>query len=150
MTRPSLFEAAGGAEAMHALAHAWHQRVLADPVVSHAFSHGFHPDHSARLAAYFAEQLGGPADYTGTIGDQSSVLRLHSGNGEHHEMDERALACFIDAFDDAGIPDDPALRRALSDWFAHGIGVMDSYPNSADDVPDGMAIPRWGWEGPVG
>jgi hypothetical protein len=25
---------------------------MADEVVSHAFSHGFHPEHSQRLAAY--------------------------------------------------------------------------------------------------
>ena len=34
------------------LARAWHDKVMSDEVVSHAFSHGFHPDHTARLAAY--------------------------------------------------------------------------------------------------
>jgi len=33
---------------------------MADEVVSHAFSHGFHPNHSERLAAYWAEALLGP------------------------------------------------------------------------------------------
>jgi hemoglobin len=28
---------------------------MADEIVSHAFSHGFHPQHSERLAAYGAE-----------------------------------------------------------------------------------------------
>ena len=28
---------------------------MADEVVSHAFSHGLHPEHTARLAAYWAE-----------------------------------------------------------------------------------------------
>ncbi|MCB0908550.1 MAG: oxidoreductase [Nocardioidaceae bacterium] len=148
MTRPTLYDAAGGGPAMYDLAHAWHQRVLADPVVSHAFSHGFHPDHSARLAAYFGEQLGGPATYSERIGDQSFVVRLHAGNGEHHELSQRALACFVEALDDCRIPPDPDLRQALTDWFTHGIGLMDAYPDSPDDVPDGLAIPRWGWEGP--
>ena len=79
---PSIYEAAGGRQAFLELAHAWHARCLADPIVSHAFSHGYHPQHSARLAAYWAEALGGPADYTGSMGDQTSVVRLHSGN-EH-------------------------------------------------------------------
>ncbi len=39
---------------------AWHDRVMADEIVSHAFSHGFHPQHTERLAAYWAEALGGP------------------------------------------------------------------------------------------
>jgi hemoglobin len=34
--------------------------VMADDVVGHAFSHGFHPQHVERLAAYWAEALGGP------------------------------------------------------------------------------------------
>ena len=36
----SVYEAAGGDEGVLTLAHAWHARVLADEVVSHAFSHG--------------------------------------------------------------------------------------------------------------
>jgi hemoglobin len=57
--------------------------------VSHAFSHGYHPKHSERLAAYWSEALGGPAYYTASMGNQSDVVR-NSGNGEHVEMDERA------------------------------------------------------------
>jgi hemoglobin len=49
---PTVYEAAGGASDLLLLANAWHARVMADEVVSHAFSHGFHPEHSQRLAAY--------------------------------------------------------------------------------------------------
>ncbi len=147
--RESLYDAAGGAEGVLALAHAWHVRVLADPVVAHAFEHGYRADHTERLAAYWSEQLGGPAAYTATMGDHSHVLRLHSGNGIHHEMDERAVRCFITALDDAGLSDDAALGAALTAWFRWGIGLMDSHPESADDVPDGVRMPMWSWDGPV-
>jgi hemoglobin len=146
--RESLYDAAGGAEGVLSLAHAWHERVLADPVVSHAFEHGYRADHTERLAAYWSEQLGGPATYTTTMGDQSQVLRLHSGNGEHHEMDERAVQCFVDALDDAGLADDAELRATLVAWFRWGIGLMDAHPDSADDVPDGLPLPLWTWAGP--
>src|SRR5688572_18243287 len=102
----TIYEAAGGHEAFVRLAHAWHERCLADPVVSHAFSHGFHPQHTERLAAYWAEALGGPAAYTATMGDESKVVRMHSGNGEHAEMDERAQVCFALALEDADLPDE--------------------------------------------
>lgn len=39
----TVYEAAGGADGLLRLANAWHARVMADEVVSHAFSHGFHP-----------------------------------------------------------------------------------------------------------
>jgi truncated hemoglobin YjbI len=146
----SVYDAMGGAGAVLRLARAWHARVLADEVVSHAFSHGFREDHDQRLAAYWAEQLGGPTTFTETMGDHSSVLRLHSGNGEHHEMDRRAEACFALALDDAGLPDDRRLRASLTDWFRWGVDLMDSHPDTPDDVPQALPFPRWSWDGEVG
>jgi hemoglobin len=48
----SLFVAIGGAPGVLRLAEAWHERVLADEVLSDAFSYWFHPEHTQRLAAY--------------------------------------------------------------------------------------------------
>ena len=90
-------------DGLRRLAHAWHTRVLADEVVSHAFSHGYHPQHTERLAAYWAEALGGPTTYSSRYGDETSVVRLHSGNGLHEDMDHRAIACFDQALIDAGL-----------------------------------------------
>jgi hypothetical protein len=49
--------------------------VLADDVVGHAFSHGFHPQHVERLAAYWAEALGGSSTYSDSYGDETTVVR---------------------------------------------------------------------------
>jgi hemoglobin len=144
----TVYEAAGGFDAIRRLAGAWHARVLADEVVGHAFSHGFHPDHTERLAAYWAEALGGPTAYTDSYGDETSVVRMHSGNGLHEEMDRRAIACFDQALTDAGIDADPRVRQTLHDYFAWATTTsMSRYHRSADDVPDGLRIPRWSWDG---
>lgn len=149
MHSTSLFEALGGLDGVRRLAHAWHARVLADEVVSHAFSHGFHPDHTERLAAYWSEAWGGPALYGALGGSETAVVRMHSGNGEHGDMDQRAIACFQQALDDAGVQD-PPLREALSRYFAWAThGPMAAYPRSRRDVPDGLHITRWGWQGPL-
>ena len=145
----TIYEAAGGHPAFIALAHAWHARCLADPIVSHAFSHGYHPRHSERLAAYWAEALGGPSDYTASMGNQSGVVRLHSGKGEHVEMDDRAQVCFAQALDDAGLPDDPVLRATLRAYFQWATQAMSAYPESCEKVPAGLALGRWSWDGPV-
>ncbi|MDE3156097.1 MAG: group II truncated hemoglobin [Acidobacteriota bacterium] len=147
----TLYDAAGGYDGLLRLAGAWHTRVLADEVVSHAFSHGYHPQHTERLAAYFAEALGGPAAYSSQYGNETMVVRMHSGNGVHEEMDQRAIACFDRALEDCGLARDERLRRALHDYFAWATtGPMARYHRSADDVPDGLEIPKWSWEGLVG
>jgi hemoglobin len=145
----TVFEAVGGYPSLLALAHAWHERCLADPIVSHAFSHGFHPQHTERLAAYWAEALGGPSAYTSAVGDESFVVRLHSGNGEHREMDERAETCFALALDDAGIPNEGGLHSTLEAFFHWATQRMAAYPDSANQVPDGLPLPQWSWDGPV-
>jgi hemoglobin len=143
----TVYEAAGGDEGLLRLASAWHSRVMADEVVSHAFSHGFHPEHTERLAAYWAEALGGPTTYSNTYGDETSVVRIHSGNGPHEEMDRRAIACFDQALTDVGISDS-TLRAVLHDYFAWATTTtMSRYHRSADDVPDGLRIPHWSWDG---
>jgi hemoglobin len=146
----TVYEAAGGLDGLVRLAAAWHDRVMADEIVSHAFSHGYHPDHTARLAAYWAEALGGPATYSASYGDETSVVRIHSGNGPHDEMDRRAIACFDQALADAGLAEDDRLRRVLHDYFAWATTTtMSRYHRSADDVPDELPLPHWSWDGLV-
>jgi hemoglobin len=154
----TVYEAVGGIGGLRRLAEAWHTRVMADEEVSHAFSHGYRPDHSERLAAYWAEALGGPPLYSDAYGDETSVVRIHSGNGAHEEMDRRAIACFDQALADTGLADtgladtglaaDDRLRQVLHDYFAWATTTtMARYHRSADDVPDGLVIPRWSWDG---
>jgi hemoglobin len=143
----TIYEAAGGHDAFLRLAQAWHERCVADPIVSHAFSHGYHPQHTERLAAYWAEALGGPPSYTASISDESTVVRMHSGNGEHEEMDERAQTCFALALVDARLPED--VHATLKAYFRWATTRMSSYPRSPDDVPAGLPLARWSWDGPV-
>jgi truncated hemoglobin YjbI len=75
----TIYEAAGGRQAFMNLARAWHARCLADPVVSHAFSHGYHPQHTERLVAYWAEALGGPTDYTESMGMNPASFECTQG-----------------------------------------------------------------------
>jgi hemoglobin len=63
-------------------------------------------------------------------------------------MDRRAIACFDQALVDVGLADDIALRQLLHEYFAWATTTtMSRYHQSADDVPDGLSIPRWSWDG---
>src|SRR5438445_9892887 len=119
MTRPSMFEFAGGDAAFLALAAAHHQRCLADPVLSHPFSHPDNPDHVERLADYWAEVFGGPPRYSESFGGHSAMLGIHAGQGADADLGDRFVACFVQAADDAGLPDDAEFRaglRAYMQW----------------------------------
>jgi hemoglobin len=146
--RPSLFEYAGGESAFHALAAAHHARCLADPELSHPFSHpGQHPQHVERLGAYWAEVMGGPPTYSRSCGDQSGVLHMHAGNGDMGDLGERFLSCFDAAMDDALLPTDPAFRRSMHAYMRWAVDDVLSY--SAEDAvaAPGAAMPRWQWDG---
>lgn len=145
----TVFDAAGGEAGLLALARAWHERCLADDVMNHPFSHPGHAQHLERLAAYWGEALGGPAAYTGGLGDETFVLRMHAGNGEHPELDRRAVECFDVALTDVGIIADP-LRSVLHDYFAWSTARMARHPDTPDTVPAGETLPHWSWDGPAG
>ena len=75
------------------------------------------------------------------------MVRIHSGNGPHQEMDRRAIACFDQAMTDVALSQNDPVR-ALHDYFAWATTTtMSRYHESADDVPDGLRIPHWSWDG---
>ncbi|MEU5692837.1 oxidoreductase [Actinosynnema sp. NPDC020468] len=149
--RGTLYEFAGGAEALLALARAHHARCVADPELNHPFTRpGQNPRHVERLAAYWGEVWGGPADYTRSYGDHTDVVVMHAGNGDMDDLGRRFLACFLLALDDAGLPADQDFRAALRGYMEWAVADMVAHPDSAERVPAGQGVPRWSWDGPVG
>ena len=146
--RPTLFEFAGGEPAFLALAAAHHARCLADPELNHPFSHhGQHPQHVERLAAYWAEVMGGPPRYSGACASQTELLDLHAGMGGMTDLGRRFVACFVQAADDAGLPDDPEFRRALRSYMEWAVADVLVFSPHGSVVPAGLPVPRWSWDG---
>ena len=146
--RPTLFQFAGGEPAFLALAAAHHARCLADPELNHPSSHpGQHPRHVQRLAAYWAEVMGGPPQYSRACAGQTELLELHAGTGDMTDLGRRFVACFAAAADDAGLPGDPEFRAALRRYMEWAVAdvLVFSPPGSA--VPAGLPVPRWSWDG---
>lgn len=147
MSRPPLFEFAGGQPALLALAAAFHQRCLDDPVLNHPFSHPGNPEHVQRLADYWAEVFGGPSRYSASFGGHSAMLDIHARQGADDDLGARFVACFVQAADDAGLPDDPDFRAALHAYMEWAVGEVLSYSPSDAQVPAGLSTPHWGWNG---
>jgi hemoglobin len=72
---------------------------------------------------------------------------IYEASGD--DFEERFLACFMAALDDAGIPQDTELRAALSSYIEWSLADVLQYAPADAVVPDRLAIPRWSWDGLV-
>jgi hemoglobin len=147
MARPSIYEFAGGAAAFLALAAAHHERCLQDPELNHPFSQGLNPQHIENLAAYWAEVFGGPTRYSESHGGHSAMLGIHAGHGTGDDYGARFVACFMQAADDASLPEDPDFRSALRSYMEWAVGEVLSYSPQGSNVPADKPVPRWSWNG---
>lgn len=148
MPRPSIFEAAGGESAFLRLATAHHERCLQDPVLNHPFSHPGHPQHVARLASYLAEVFGGPPTFSQSCGGHSAMLVIHAGQGMEDDLGERFVTCFVQAADDAELPDDVELRASLRAYMTWAVAEVMSYNTPTEtQVPTDLPVPHWSWDG---
>jgi hemoglobin len=142
-----MFEFAGGEPAFLALAAATHERCLQDPELNHPFSHGLNPQHLERLAAYLAEVFGGPTRYSDSYGGHSAMLGIHAGEGSGEDFGPRFVACFMQAADDVGLPDDPEFREGLRLYMEWATREVISYAPHGSRVPEGLPVPCWSWNG---
>src|SRR5262245_24341459 len=132
----SLYEDIGGFDRILALCKAWHSRLQEDPLAWHPFEHGTHPRHNERLAAYLSEACGGPPLYTAGYGDESSMQRIHSCNGEHAELDEACLKAFDLAVADIGLTGQVAQQ--VAGYFRRATGEQREWAAPGKPVPDGL------------
>jgi hemoglobin len=70
-----------------------HCRVAAGDGVRHAFSHGFPAQHVERLAV-IELRISVTEHVLQVSGEETTVVRMHSGNGEQEEANHGATACF--------------------------------------------------------
>lgn len=138
MSPVTLYTDLGGFDAVLAICVRWHELCLADPEAAHPFERALHPQHDERLAAYLAEATGGPALYTGGYGTESSMQRMHAGNGVHPDLDEACLRLFDRAVAESGVPGNAGAR--LCAYFRAVTEAMRVYGGSEDDVPGGLPI----------
>src|SRR5262249_24978190 len=71
---PSLFEWAGGHEAIERLFVRFYQRVPDDPLLRDVFAH-MDPAHAQHVAAFVSEVFGGPAAYSQEHGGHPHMIR---------------------------------------------------------------------------
>ena len=139
----SIYEAAGGAPAMLALAADFHARCLAHPMLEHPFSHGIDPHHVQHLAEYWGEVFGGPPTYSTSHGGHRAMIGVHANQGADADFGDAFVACFVEALDGAHLPPDPRLREAMAAYMRWATDEVIHYSPADAKVPAQLPMPHW-------
>lgn len=141
---PTLYEWAGGTEALTRLTEAFYRRVVEDELLRPLFAH-MDPSHPRYVALWLGEVFGGPAAYTAERGGYPHMLRQHLGKAITEPQRRRWVSLLMDAADEVGLPDDPEFRAAFASYIEWGtrLAVQNSQPGS--HPPLEAPVPRWGW-----
>src|SRR5262249_33022655 len=107
----SLYEHAGGEEALHRVEEVFYSKVLADPVLRTLFTER-RPHHVDRLTAFTAESFGGPERFTREVGFQH-IIDVHRHLKITDDQRERFVALYLESLDEAGLPNDERFRGAV-------------------------------------
>jgi hemoglobin len=142
---PTLYEWAGGGEAIERLINAFYDRVERDELISPFFPGGVSAEHRDHVVAWWSEVFGGPDRYTHELGGYEHMLAKHRGLGIKPEQRARFVSVMSLAADDAGLPDDPEFRSALLAYLEWGtrLAMHNSQPGA--EVAEHAPVPRWGW-----
>ena len=143
-SHPTLYEWAGGAEALERLTETFYAKVREDPLLEPVFR-GMDRDHPKYVAMWLGEVFGGPARYTEERGGYPQMMQKHLNRALSEEMRRRWVSLICDAADDASLPADPEFRSAFVAYIEWGtrIAVANSQPGAAP--PARAPVPRWGW-----
>jgi hemoglobin len=144
---PSLFEYAGGLEALHHLEQTFYDSVLRDPLLQPLFGAG-QPQHVDHLTAFTAESFGGPTRFSDELGF-AHLIAVHRGLKITEAQRQRFVELYLTALDDAGMPTDPAFREAVREHVEFGtrVAMQNSHAGSDDELHPLREVPRWTWPG---
>jgi hemoglobin len=115
---PTLYEHAGGEEALHRLEEIFYTKVLSDPMLKALFTER-RPHHVDHLTWFTAESFGGPDRFTRELGFQY-IIDAHRHLKISDEQRDRFVTLYMEALDEAprrrALPAGGALTCGV--WFA--------------------------------
>ena len=141
----SIYEHAGGYEALHRFIDIFYSSVLADPLLQPLFGAG-RPDHVDHLTAFDAESFGGPDDFSREL-VFAHLIQVHRGLKIAEEQRQRFVALYLAAADAAGLPGDPPFREALRSHVEFGsrVAMQNSHAETDDQLHPLREVPHWEW-----
>lgn len=143
---PTLYEWAGGKEALEKLTQVFYDKVLKDELLYPVFKN-MSADHPKHVAHFIAEVFGGPTLYTeGDKGSHAIMVAHHIGKMLDEPKRKRWTQLFLESVDEIGMPDDPEFRSALVGYLEWGSRIAVINSNTTENIiNEKTPMPGWGW-----
>lgn len=145
-TIPTLYEWAGGNDALEKLTEVFYDKVLKDDLLFPVFKN-MSGNHSKHVAHFIGEVFGGPSLYTqGDKGSHAVMVAHHLGKMLDEQKRQRWMQLLLQSADETGLAYDPEFRSALVAYLEWGsrIAVINS-TTTENPVNENEPMPLWGW-----
>jgi hemoglobin len=146
----SIYDHAGGHDAVHHFVDVFYTSVLADPLLQPLFGAG-RPSHVDHLTMFEAESFGGPDDFTRQLGFRR-LIDVHRGLAITDQQRRRFVELYLAAADTAGLPADAPFREALRSHVEFGshVAMQNSHAQTEAELNPLREVPHWQWPGEAG
>jgi hemoglobin len=142
---PTIYEWAGGRAAFERWLGRFYDLVEDDGGLAPLFGGTVSEQHRRDVVTWWCEVMGGPAEYTRSLGGYQHMLSMHRGLHITAELRLRFVTLLSQAADDADLPADPEFRAAIMGYAEWGTRLAVHNSGSTTDVVEKAPVPRWGW-----
>jgi hemoglobin len=142
---PTLYEWAGGAEAIERMIITFYSLTLKDELLRPFFEH-MSMEHKHYVALWIGEVFGGPKEYSKVRGKMKGhpyMIHKHLELTITEEQRVRWIQLMQQAADIEKLPNDPEFRSAFVAYFEWGTRMNQVFQHVP--VPDESPVPTWGW-----
>jgi hemoglobin len=142
----TLYEHAGGWDALYHFTDIFYHKCLADPVLQPLFGHE-QPGHVEKFTAFTAETFGGPDRFTKEMGGFGHLIDAHRNFHISEEQRQRFVELYMQSADEAGLPNDEPFRAALRSHVEFGSHVarQNSHASNDGELHPLRQVPKWTW-----
>ena len=125
----------------------FYDKALADPVLRTLFTERV-PTHVDHLTWVTAESFGGPGRFTRELGF-AYLIGVHRNRKITDEQRERFVRLYLEAVDEAGLPDDAPFRQAVREHVEFGshVAQQNSWAQTDTELHPIREVPKWQWDG---
>ena len=141
---PTLYDWAGGADALARLTSVFYDKVHKDELLAPLFE-GLAPEHASHVALWLGEVFGGPQAYSETQGGHGHMVAKHFGKNITEPQRRRWVNLIQDAADEADLPADAEFRSAFVAYVEWGTRLAVYFSGPDAKPPAEQPVPKWTW-----